>query len=150
MSYQVSPTLPTGLSLNGTTGAITGTPSVAASVQPYTITATNSGGSTSTVVSITVNDVIPPNPGGFSATTLSSSQISLSWIPSGRTGFVIAYQAGFFFPQNCAARTGVTIVSVAPNLSSILISGLTPVTQYGFRICSIEGTIAANLAETPN
>jgi len=45
-SYSVSPALPTGLSLNTTSGIISGTPSVNASSATYTVTATNTGGST--------------------------------------------------------------------------------------------------------
>ncbi len=54
-SYSVSPALPAGLSLDTSTGAISGT---AAAVTPgarYTITATNSTGSTTATVQITVN-----------------------------------------------------------------------------------------------
>ncbi len=53
-SYSVSPSLPTGLSLNTTTGAITGTPSAVTAVATYTVTATNTAGYTTCGVSITV------------------------------------------------------------------------------------------------
>ncbi len=54
VSYSVSPTLPSGLSLNTTTGTITGTPTVATSATNYTVTATNTGGSSAAIVNITV------------------------------------------------------------------------------------------------
>ena len=54
-SYSVSPTLPTGVSLNTTTGAISGTPSVVQQAANYTVTATNAGGTTTSVVSIGVD-----------------------------------------------------------------------------------------------
>jgi len=38
-SWSVSPSLPAGLSLNSTTGAISGTPTAAASASNYTVTA---------------------------------------------------------------------------------------------------------------
>jgi hypothetical protein len=53
-SYSVSPSLPTGLSLNTSTGAITGTPSATTASAAYTVTATNAGGSTTCDVTITV------------------------------------------------------------------------------------------------
>jgi hypothetical protein len=59
VSYAVSPGLPTGLALNTTTGAITGTPTVVTASATYTITATNTGGNTSTTISITINDIPP-------------------------------------------------------------------------------------------
>jgi hypothetical protein len=53
-SYSVSPALPTGLSLSTTTGAISGTPTTAVAQTAYTVTATNAGGNTTTIVTITV------------------------------------------------------------------------------------------------
>ena len=54
-SYSVSPALPAGLSLNTTTGVISGTPSAAAAQATYTVTATNAGGSTTFALSLSVN-----------------------------------------------------------------------------------------------
>jgi outer membrane protein assembly factor BamB len=46
-SYSVSPALPAGISLNGTSGELSGTPTVAAPRAAYRITALNSGGTVS-------------------------------------------------------------------------------------------------------
>jgi hypothetical protein len=54
-SYSVAPALPTGLGLSTTTGAISGTPTAAAALANYTVTASNSAGSTTAILSITVN-----------------------------------------------------------------------------------------------
>jgi hypothetical protein len=54
MSYSVSPGLPAGLSLNTTTGVISGTPTGVAVKANYTVKATNAGGSTMGIVSIVV------------------------------------------------------------------------------------------------
>ena len=54
-----SGSLPSGLSLSSTTGSITGTPNAVFSTASITIEATNSGGSDSTTISITVNDQAP-------------------------------------------------------------------------------------------
>ncbi|MFZ4414096.1 MAG: beta strand repeat-containing protein, partial [Bacteroidales bacterium] len=53
-TYAISPTLPTGLSFNTTTGYITGTPTVATTAATYTVTATNASGSTTFGVVISV------------------------------------------------------------------------------------------------
>ena len=59
VSWSISPGLPTGLNIDASTGEISGTPSALSTLTTYTITATNSGGSTSTTIDITVNDIIP-------------------------------------------------------------------------------------------
>ena len=53
-SYSVSPALPLGLSLDASSGVISGTPSAAASSADYTVTATNGTGSTTATVTIEV------------------------------------------------------------------------------------------------
>jgi hypothetical protein len=59
ITFSVSPSLPTGLSLNTTTGEISGTPTSHTPTANYTVTATNAVGSTSVAVPITVNKRIP-------------------------------------------------------------------------------------------
>ncbi len=53
-SYSVSPALPAGISLNTTSGVISGTPTGAQGQTNYTVTATNATGSTTTVIQIIV------------------------------------------------------------------------------------------------
>jgi heat shock protein HslJ len=57
-SYAISPALPSGLSLNTTTGIISGTPTQLSSATNYTITASNSSGSTTFTISIAVSAVV--------------------------------------------------------------------------------------------
>ena len=59
VSYSVLPSLPSGLSLDSSTGEISGTPDAITSSAIYTVTATNTGGSTTADVTIVVNDVAP-------------------------------------------------------------------------------------------
>ena len=56
-AYSIDPALPAGLSINPTTGVISGTPSVAAASANYTITASNGGGSTTAQVTIAIQSV---------------------------------------------------------------------------------------------
>jgi uncharacterized repeat protein (TIGR01451 family) len=57
VSYSISPALPAGMSFNTTTGAISGTPTDAMLPTNYTITGTNTGGSTSVVITLWINEV---------------------------------------------------------------------------------------------
>ena len=56
-TYSVTPSLPAGLSL-GSTGTISGTPTIFSAAQNYTITATNIGGSDTYTISIAVQEPV--------------------------------------------------------------------------------------------
>jgi autotransporter-associated beta strand protein len=58
-SYSVSPALPAGLSLNTSTGQISGTPTTVTSVADYVVTASNACGGTSRTLSISVSPAAP-------------------------------------------------------------------------------------------
>ena len=58
-TYSVSPTLPAGLSMNSSTGIISGTPTTVSSATNYTITAHNAAGSGTFVISIVVGNTYP-------------------------------------------------------------------------------------------
>jgi hypothetical protein len=58
-SYAVSPALPAGVSLNPSTGLISGTPQSASPETAYTVTASNDDGSTTTTIYVTV--YVPPS-----------------------------------------------------------------------------------------
>lgn len=55
--YSVSPALPAGLTLDPTTGVISGTPTAATPKSSYVIAATNSGGSTTNTIQFSVGTV---------------------------------------------------------------------------------------------
>ena len=100
ISYSVSPTLPLGLSINIGTGIISGTPSVIAAQQTYSVTATNSGGSTSFNIDIKVN----PSPAYLSSTLTPSSICSSSnftYSPTSTT-------SGVVFTWSRALVTGIS------------------------------------------
>lgn len=58
-SYTVSPILPLGLTLIGSTGVISGTPTAVTAAKTYVVTGTNSSGSITASLNIVVNDVAP-------------------------------------------------------------------------------------------
>lgn len=89
-SYAINPALPAGLAFSTSTGEISGTPTEAILPTPYRITATNSGGSTSVTVLITINEIVTPP---VLATTLSNSLLFSNPVIS--------------FPVSVISKTGV-------------------------------------------
>ena len=120
-SYSVAPALPAGLGLSTTTGAISGTPTAATAQATYTITATNSAGSTTATVQILVNPGIPaPNSLIYPQSSIVTSvgQAISGDIPA-VTGTVTSYSvapalpAGLSFNTTSGAITG-TATAVSP------------------------------------
>lgn len=59
ISYAVTPALPAGLTLNTSTGQITGTPSALSAAASYTVTAVSVDGSATATLTISVSDSVP-------------------------------------------------------------------------------------------
>src|SRR5436190_287288 len=91
LSYSISPNLPSGLSLNTTTGKITGTPTVVSAMTTYTVTALNSGGSTSFELVITVNDSPPSNLSYISPNTFTKNMAIVDLNPTISGGTASSY-----------------------------------------------------------
>ena len=110
-SYSVSPSLPTGLTLNTTTGAISGTPTVVAAQANYSVTASNTTGSTSAALKITIN---PQPPSGLvypqTVITANVGQTIAPDTPS-VTGAVSAYSV------NPALSAGLSLNSSTGTIS---------------------------------
>jgi hypothetical protein len=77
-TYSINATLPAGLSFNTSTGQITGTPTTVTAATTYTITAYNTGGSSSTTLTITVNAASYGNYAYSKAITLNTTSIGMS------------------------------------------------------------------------
>jgi subtilisin-like proprotein convertase family protein len=113
--YAVTPKLPSGLSMNSITGLISGTPLAPTPAAPYTITATNPDGSTTTSLNITVIDIAP------SALTYSSNPatyridqaITLN-APTNSGGAVVSYAVTPALPAGLSLSTTTGIISGTP------------------------------------
>jgi hypothetical protein len=117
-SYAISSgTLPTGLSLNTTTGVITGTPTAAATGTVVGVTASNSAG-TSTAANLTFN---------ISPKSLSSGDITLS--PAGDGSYTASATGVSGFTVSYAGRTanGIT-TTYASSASAPTLPGFYTVT----------------------
>jgi alpha-tubulin suppressor-like RCC1 family protein len=144
VSYAVAPPLPSGLSLSTTTGVLSGAPTAVASRASYTVTATNTGGSTQATLTLTVNDVRPSN-------------LTYSANPA-------VYTNGVAVPDNLPSNSGgtVTLYTISPGLPSGLDldplsgiisgtpSGLSPQTVYTVTAANSGGSTQATLTLTVN
>jgi gliding motility-associated-like protein len=116
--YTITPSLPTGLVINSTTGIISGTPTVISPSTTYTVTATNSGGSVSAGVNLTVNDVAPS---GLSYTTpnvyIKGSAIT-ALNPTVSGGAVTGYTITPSLPTGLVINSTTGIISGTPTVNS--------------------------------
>ena len=118
LSYSVSPALPTGLNLSTTTGVITGTPTAITASASYTVTATNSGGSTSAALTIAVNDVAPSsltyftNPAIYTKGTLITDNS-----PSSIGGAVVSYAVSPALPAGLSLSTSTGVITGTPTVA---------------------------------
>ncbi|MCP5495760.1 MAG: putative Ig domain-containing protein [Leptospiraceae bacterium] len=142
-SYSVSPSLPTGLSIHLTTGQLAGTPTVLATVNTYTVTATNTGGSTTFGLTITVNDVAPSGltyaGGPF---TFTDGQAISSLTPSLGGGSVISCASNPILPNGLSINNSC-VISGTPNTqgSSVTTYTITASNSGG----SVNTTISINI-----
>jgi uncharacterized repeat protein (TIGR01451 family) len=144
ISYAVSPTLPAGLSLSATSGAITGTPTAVVATATYTVTATNTGGSTTATVSITVNDAPPAalsyatNPAVFTKGLAITNDA-----PSNTGGAVVSYAVSPALPAGLSLSAASGVISGTPTVLSAAATYTVTATNSG-------GSTTANLTITIN
>ncbi|HPJ09201.1 MAG TPA: CotH kinase family protein, partial [Flavobacterium sp.] len=118
ISYGVSPALPTGLSLNTTTGVISGTPTVVSANATYTITATNSGGFTTFGIQIRVNDIAPSALSYNSPNVFTKNTAISNLNPSVSGGVVISYSVSPALPSGLSLNTATGVISGTPTMVS--------------------------------
>ena len=118
---------PTSYTISGLTGGT--------SYGPFTLTATNAGGTSSASNQVAAVSTTPAAPTGINFSSTTQTAITISW--TGSTG-AQSYQI---------AGTGVTTQSV--NTTSVTFSSLSPNTSYGgFTITPYTGTGATGTAGT--
>lgn len=143
-SFTITPTLPSGLIFNTTTGVITGTPTVTTARASYSVTATNSTGSFTNTLSLQVAANGTP-PSALSYSTSTASYINGTAITNNTPTY--SGSAATSFSINQELPTGLTF-----NTTSGYISGTPTVTSaattYTVTATNDSGSTTVNISIT--
>ncbi|MGA9427830.1 MAG: Ig domain-containing protein, partial [Terracidiphilus sp.] len=117
-SYSISPALPAGLALSSSTGVISGKPTAASAKTSYTVTASNSTGSTKAAVSIAV---LIPAPSNLAYPEMSISATVGTAIATDTptvTGTVSSYTISPALPAGLAISSSTGAISGKPTAAT--------------------------------
>jgi hypothetical protein len=143
-SYAVSPALPTGLSINPSTGDISGTPTTITGAATYTITATYAGGVTaSTTINITVNPPAPIISYAPSTNVYILNTAITTLTPANSGGAAVSYSISTALPAGLSFNTATGVISGTPTV-------LSSVTTYTITATNAGGTGNTTVTLTVN
>ncbi|EKO14330.1 putative Ig domain-containing protein [Leptospira kirschneri] len=137
--------LPAGLGINGTTCAISGTPTTTQAATNYTITASNAYGNTNTTISIRVN-LAPPSALSYAGTPFTFTQgATITTATPSVTGTVTACNSDIPLPAGLGINGTTCAISGTPTTTQAATNyTITASNAYGNTSTTI--SIAVNLA----
>ena len=116
-SYAVAPALPDGLALNAGSGIISGTPTEITTTANYVITASNAGASTTTTLSLTVNDILP-DVGYSAATQIFTTGVPVTLTPTNGGGLATQWSVDRPLPEGLTLNDSSGVISGSPTAIS--------------------------------
>lgn len=112
ISYSISPTLPAGMAINTSTGAITGTPTEIPASPNFTVTATNAAGSSTAPFVLTVNNRTPSF--NYSSPLTANEGAAFSISPTSVLGADISYSITPALPSGLTLNTSTGAITGTP------------------------------------
>jgi hypothetical protein len=120
LSYSVSPSLPSGLSMASGTGAITGTPTATSSATTYTVTVTDANSATATATfALTVNGAVTATQ-AIASTSLTINHVATSFTPVTGSGgaMPLAYSVSPSLPSGLSMAAATGAITGTPTITS--------------------------------
>ncbi len=150
LAYSISPTLPTGLSISSTTGAISGTPTVTSAATSYTVTVTDANDATATAsFSLTVNAAVAATQ-AIASEVLTQNHAATPFTPVTGSGGTtpLAYSISPVLPAglNISSTTGT--ISGTPTVTSTATSYTVTVTDANGATATATFSLTVNAAVT--
>jgi hypothetical protein len=120
--YSVSPALPAGLTLDPTSGVISGTPLAASSATTYTVTARNGAGATTAALTFAL--LVPPPPTGLTYTSPVTGTVGAAFTPVVPTlgGHADAFTVSPPLPAGLTLDPVTGIVSGTPSRERVAVT----------------------------
>ena len=144
ISYTIAPAIANGLSFDATSGTISGIPTAVAPSRTYMITATNSGGTDTAIVAITVNDVAPSISIDPAAVTVTvGDAIATITIDPATGGAVVSYSISPTLTSGLSFDTATGTISGTP-------TAVAGSTTYTITATNTRGSDSATIAITVN
>ncbi len=129
VSFTISPALPAGLTINPTTGAISGTPTTVMAPRSYTITITHAGGSETDIITISINDSVCPIAVSYPSANVFVKGNFVSIPIASILGVPNSFQ---ILPGSTPLPTGLTVNPATGTISGIP-TDIAPLTSYTIR-----------------
>ena len=140
--YSISPALPAGLSLNPTSGIISGTPTAASATTTYTASAATGSGTASATLFISVQATTGAVPSlSYSAATIAGTvgQAITADTPTVRNGTPTSYSISPALPAGLHLNTATGVIAGTPTAASAA-------TTYSVVVATSAGTASATLS----
>ena len=143
VTWSISPNLPSGLNFDSSNGEISGTPTVLSTITSYTVTGTNTGGSSSTIINITINDVAPSITYNDSPYTLTKGTPMAPSAPTITGGTVTTWSVSPLLPAGLALDLSTGVISGTP-------SAITTTSTFEITASNTGGSDTATISITVN